>query len=334
MRAAQLIGPRTIEIGDVREPNPGYGEALVRVLGVGVCGTDSKIYDGGIPVAYPRVMGHEIVGEVEMAPSESKHLVGRRVLVDPGITCGRCWQCRSSRGNICTGGWLLGRDRDGGLRELMEVSVANVHPLPPELDDPSAPVLQVLATCIHAQRLAPPKPGDSVVIIGLGVSGLLHLQLAKMHGAGPIVVATRNAAKLALARQLGADETVQLVPDLDPAVITDAVDGGAELVIECVGAVSMLAMAVRIARIGGRVLAYGISAESDGSFPYYDLYYKEIGLIGARSANARDFPAAIEAAASGVVRLEPLVSRHIPLAGLADALGKRDPSGLKTIIDV
>lgn len=334
MRAATLTGPASLEIRDVPEPDPGPGDALVRVRRVGICGTDVKIHSGHIPVDYPRVMGHEIVGEVESAPADAAALVGTGVLVDPGITCGDCPQCRAGRGNICTRGWLLGRDRDGGLRELMEVPAANLHTLPADVDEQVAPVLQVLATCIHAQRLAPPVPGRSVVILGLGVTGLLHLQLAKSAGAGPVVCATRSTEKLELARRLGADGTVQLVPGMDPAAIADVVDGGAELVIECAGTVATLAAAVAVARVGGRVLAYGTIPEADGAFPYYDLYFKEIALTGARSANARDFPAAIDAARSGRVHLDPLVSRRVPLEELAVALGSPEPSGLKTIVDL
>lgn len=335
MRAARLTGPRTVELADVPDPVPGQGDALVRVHHVGICGTDAKIQAGHIPVDYPRILGHEIVGRVESAPPDRSHLTGRRVLVDPGITCGRCPQCRAGRGNICTRGWLLGRDRDGGLCELLVVPAANLHLLREGLDDASAPVLQVLATCLHAQRLAPPKRGEPVVVLGLGVTGLLHLQLARMHGARPVIGVTRSEEKLALARRLGADDTVRLVPDLDPTRIADAAGGdGPELVIECVGTVAMLAMAVRIAPIGGRVLAYGTIAEPDGAFPYYDLYYKEIELTGARSASAEDFPASIEAASSGEVRLEPLISRRVALEELAGAFEHGESSGLKTIVDL
>ena len=334
MRAATLTAPGRIELRDVPEPVLVDAGALVRVRRVGICGTDTKIHSGDIPVEYPRVMGHEIVGEVEAAPPGSRELLGRRVLVDPGITCGRCPQCRAGRGNICTQGWLLGRDRDGGLRDLMDAPAGNLHPLPADLDDGAAPILQVLATCLHAQRLAPPTPGGSVVVLGLGVTGLLHLQLAKMAGAWPVVGATRSSAKLELARRLGADDTVQLEPGIDPARIGDQIDGGADLVIECAGTVSMLAAAVGVARVGGRVLAYGTIPERAGAFPYYDLYYKEIALTGARSANAEDFPAAIDAVGSGRIRLEPLVTRRVSLGQLADALASPDRSGLKTIVEL
>jgi L-iditol 2-dehydrogenase len=333
MRAATLTAPGTLQIRDAPEPDPGPGDAIIRVRRVGICGTDTKIHAGHIPVEYPRVMGHEIVGTVEAAPPEAASLVGERVLVDPGVTCGDCPQCRAGRGNICTRGWLLGRDRDGGLRERMEVPAANLYPIPSGIDEAAAPILQVLATCIHAQRLAPPTPGDSVVILGLGVTGLLHLQLAKTAGAWPVVCATRSAEKLELARRLGADDTVRLASGSDVAAVEDRVGAGAGLVIECAGTVATLGAAVSLARIGGRVLAYGTIPERDGAFPYYDLYYKEIALLSARSARPVDFPDAIDAVASGRIRLDPLVTRHVALEDLAEAMAG-DGAGLKTIVDV
>jgi L-iditol 2-dehydrogenase len=334
MRSATLIGPGTLEIRDVPQPTPDPDDAVVRVRSVGICGTDTKIHAGHIPVDYPRVMGHEIVGTVEAAPPEEAGLVGERVLVDPGVTCGDCPQCRAGRGNICTRGWLLGRDRDGGLRDRMEVPAANLYPVPDGIDDVAAPILQVLATCIHGQRLAPPTPGDTVAIFGLGVTGLLHLQLAKAAGASPVICATRSAEKLDLARRLGADDTVQLASGSDGAEVAERAGGGAGLVIECAGTVATLGAAVVAARIGGRVLAYGTIPERDGAFPYYDLYYKELSIVSARSARAVDFPDAIEAASSGPIRLDPLVTRRVAIEELADALAAGPGSDLKTIVDV
>jgi threonine dehydrogenase-like Zn-dependent dehydrogenase len=152
---------------------------VVRAESVGICGTDLSIHAGKIPVDYPRVMGHEIVGTVYGAGGGLDE--GTTVLVDPGIACGRCRQCLEGRTNICTAGWLIGRDRDGGLREQMTVPESNVHPLPDGLDPGIAPMLQVLATCVHAQRRTDVFPDESVVVLGLGVTGLLHLQLAKLR---------------------------------------------------------------------------------------------------------------------------------------------------------
>jgi 2-desacetyl-2-hydroxyethyl bacteriochlorophyllide A dehydrogenase len=328
VRAAVLTGPRVLELLERDAPPPGPHEVLVRVESIGICGTDLSIYAGKIPVAYPRVMGHEIVGTLASGTRS-----GERVLVDPGIACERCTQCRENRSNICTRGWLIGRDRDGGLCELVTVPSANVHPLPDGLDPTTAPLLQVLATCAHAQRRIGITPGESVVVLGLGVTGLLHLQLAKLRGAGPVIGVTRSAPKLAIAGGLGADGTAA-ADGTEAEVVAEALPGGADVVIECVGTVAALARAMEMVRTGGRILAYGTMTEATGSLPFYELYHKEIAIIGARSARVEDFPFAIDAVASGRIALDPLVSAHHPLDDVAVAIEAAGaPGALKVFVD-
>jgi L-iditol 2-dehydrogenase len=304
----------------------------VRVESVGICGTDLSIYAGKIAVDYPRVMGHEIVGTVISGGSDDE--VGTRVLVDPGIVCGNCRQCREGRTNICTAGGLIGRDRDGGLRDLMPVPASNIHELPGGLDPRTAPMLQVLATCVHAQHRARVYPGESVVVLGLGVTGLLHLQLAKLGGAGPLIGVTRSEPKLALARAFGADLTIA-ADGSEISEVAAALPGGADLVIECVGTVDAFARAIEMVRIGGRILAYGTMTETSGELPFYELYHKEISVIGARSARVEDFPMAIDTVASGRVDLETLVSGRFPIDDVGDAIRAAGAAGaLKVFVDV
>ena len=328
LKAAVLTGPEQLEVLDRDAPTPAPDEVAVRVESVGICGTDLSIHAGKIPVAYPRVMGHEIVGTLATGPR-----AGERVLVDPGIACGRCLQCREARTNICTAGWLLGRDRDGGLCEVVTVPAANVHALPDGLDPATAPLLQVLATCVHAQRRSRVIPGESAVVLGLGVTGLLHLQLAKVGGAGPVIGVTRSAPKLALARALGADLTAA-ADGTETRTVAEALPGGVDLVIECVGTVAALATAIEMVRTGGRILAYGTITEPSGALPFYELYHKEITILGARSARVEDFPEAIEAVASGRVALNPLVTARHPLDDVAGAIRAAAASGaLKVLVD-
>ncbi|MEO8422532.1 MAG: alcohol dehydrogenase catalytic domain-containing protein [Actinomycetota bacterium] len=332
MRAAVLVGPGRIEMGDVEHPVVADGEALVEVRTLGVCGTDRKIYSGAIPVSYPRIMGHEIVGKV--LDGIEGFEAGARVIVDPSIACGRCDRCLEGRGNICADGWLLGRDRDGGLREAISAPAANLHRLPDGVADDVGPLIQVLTTCVHGQRMVEVFPGESVVIVGLGVTGLLHLQLAKLRGAWPVVCLTRSEWKLELAHDLGADVTVRSGEGaLDQ--IHEATRGGADVTIECAGKVATLAQAVEIARPGGRILAYGTIAETEGAFPFYDLYYKELAITNARAARPEDFPVAIGSVASGRVRLDPLVTHRFPLTDAAAAFRTDEiPEALKVVVDV
>ncbi len=275
-------------------------------------------------------MGHEIVGDVLDGPG-----AGRSVLVDPTVSCGRCDLCRRGRENLCESGWLLGRDRDGGLSERIAVPTANLYEVPAGLDPGSATLLQVLTTCVHAQSMCAVAPGEPAIVVGAGVTGLLHLQLAKAAGAHPLVCVSRSEWKLDLAASLGADTTVRATGDDAIERARDATGGGAELVIECAGTVETLAFAVGASRTGGRVLAFGTIASTEGRFPFYDLYHKELVLTSPRAARPADFPAAIEAVRSGGVRFDGFVTHRFPLAESAAAVGVAGgPDALKVVVEV
>ena len=173
-----------------------------------------------------------------------------------------------------------------------------------------------------------------MVVLGLGVTGLLHLQLAKLGGAGPLIGITRSAPKLALARALGADLTIR-ADGSETSEVAAALPGGADLVIECAGTVAAFARAIELVRIGGRILAYGTITETSGGLPFYELYHKEISVIGARSARVEDFPMAIDVVASGRVALGALVSGRFPIDEIDQAIQAAGaPGALKVLVDV
>jgi L-iditol 2-dehydrogenase len=192
--------------------------------------------------------------------------------------------------------------------------------LPDSIDGRTAPLIQVLTTCLHAQRQVNIFPSESVVVLGLGVTGQLHAQLSKARGARVIGV-TRSADKRALAERLGADITF---PGGDDAIeqVRAATEGrGADVIIETTGMVHSLAAAIHMARRGARLLLFGIMTAREGALPFYDLYFKELLLFNARVAKSEDYPASIALVQRGAVRLEPLVSDVMPLEQLKTAIG-------------
>ena len=313
-----LTGPGTLVAEDVPAPRQEGNDILIRVTHSGICGTDYKIYKGAIPVAYPRIMGHEMVGEVIGGQSATVH-PGDRVIVDPELYCGSCFHCRIGQTHLCPKGSLLGRDANGGFAEFLSAPASQVFPLPANVGQQNAPLIQVLTTCLHAQRQVDIFAGEYVVVLGLGVTGQLHVQLAKARGATVIGV-TRSADKRALAGRLGADITIPGGPDA-VAQVREATEGrGPDVVIETTGAVSQLASAIHMVRSGGRILMYGIITAKEGALPFYDLYFKELRLINARVAKAEDYPGAIGLVQRGLVTLDPIVSDVLPLADLTSAI--------------
>jgi L-iditol 2-dehydrogenase len=196
-------------------------------------------------------------------------------------------------------------------------------------------MIQVLTTCLHAQRQVDIFPGESVVVLGLGVTGLLHVQLAKARGATVIGI-TRSAEKRALAETLGADLTIA-GGDGVVEKVREATEGrGADVIIETTGILAQLASAVAMVRFGGRILMFGIFTVKEGALPFYDLYFKELTLIGARVAKSEDYEASIGLVQRGVVRFDPLVSDVMPFGELKTAIGMlgSDSAGrMKIIID-
>ncbi len=328
MKAMVLTAAKEVELEDVREPQADSGESLVRVHNTGICGTDLKIFQGGIPVQYPLIMGHETVGEVVKASAGSDIKEGAHVIVDPVYYCGRCFHCHAGQTHLCPNGGILGRDRDGGFADYVTVPSDNLYLLPDDVDEADAPLIQVLTTCLHAHRLANIFPSEAVVVFGLGVTGQLHVQLAKARGAYPMIGITRSAWKRDVAEKIGADYTFAAGEDTLDQVLEVTHGRGADLVIESVGKAAVLADAIRTVRIGGRILPFGIYTDKEGKLPFYDLYFKEIDIINARAAKGEDYPESIDMARRGAVRLGPLLSHRLALGEMAKALDMLDQDGL------
>jgi 2-desacetyl-2-hydroxyethyl bacteriochlorophyllide A dehydrogenase len=336
MKAMVLTAPRELAQDEVARPRLDAHHVLVRVTHSGICGTDFKIYSGAIPVHYPRIMGHEMIGEVVDGGDARGFQAGDRVIVDPELYCGSCFHCRIGQTHLCPKGMLLGRDANGGFAEFVAAPLSHMFPLPDSIDSRTAPLIQVLTTCLHAQRQINIFPAESVVVLGLGVTGQLHVQLAKARGASPVIGITRSAEKRDLAQELGADLTI---PGGDGAIekVKDATDGrGADVIIETTGVVPSLAAAVNMARFGGRLLLFGIITAKEGALPFYDLYFKELALINARVAKSEDYPSSIALVERGLIQLDPLISNVMPLAELKPAiemLGSDNAQRMKIILE-
>jgi 2-desacetyl-2-hydroxyethyl bacteriochlorophyllide A dehydrogenase len=320
MKAMVLRGPRDLGLAEVERPALGPGQVLVRVTHGGVCGTDLHIYEGAIPVRHPLIMGHEMIGEVAEGADATLH-VGQRVIVDPALYCGMCLNCRAGQTNLCPNGSLVGRDSDGGFADFLVAPRTHIYPLPDTIDSEVAPLIQPATTCMHGHHQIKIFPGQSVAVIGLGVAGQVHVQLAKAWGAHPVIGITRSAYKRSLAEQLGADLTVASGREAIRGVKNATGGLGADIVIECTGHPSALADAIEMARLGGTLLLFGIMSATQASLPFYQLYYKELNIVNTRAAKGEDYPATIDLVARGILKLKPLVTHVVPLRDLEKAIG-------------
>ncbi len=333
MKCVQVTSPDHLHFTDAADPRPDTtSHAVIKIDTVGICGTDLKILNGSIPVSYPRIMGHEMVGVVEAA-ADSGPPQGSRVLVDPAIVCGSCVMCQRGRGNICLQGGLLGRDADGVFAQYAQLPSHRLLEVPDLISADAAGLLQVLGTCVHAARSTPVFAGDVAVVLGLGVSGLLFTQL--LNGAGAIVVGvTRSEWKQDLARQMGAHAVT--TPGNAAAVVNDLSEGrGADLVVEAVGTEATVAQAIELSAVGGEVMIFGTLTKGSKGLPYYQLYFKELTIRNPRAATMDDYARGIELAASGALNLAAIVTDRFELCEAAGAFERvQHAESLKVLMAV
>jgi 2-desacetyl-2-hydroxyethyl bacteriochlorophyllide A dehydrogenase len=332
MQAVLVTAPGELSVADVPVP-PRNGGALIRVLRAGICGTDTKVFKGAIPVEYPRVMGHEVVGTVVEAADGGRLPVGTRVMVNPATACGYCDLCRRGLDHLCRNGGLLGREEDGVFAEYVVAPEQRLHVIPDAVSEDAAALVQVLGTVVHAQRSIAVFPDQTAVVVGLGVSGLLHLQMLLARGVGTVIGVTRSQSKLDLAAELGATATA--VPADAAALVAELTGGrGADIVVESVGREATLAQSIELAGHAADVVVFGTLTGGGEGLPYYQLYFKELTLHNPRAARADDYDTGIALTAAGKLRLEPLLTSRHPLADAAAAfaaLGER--GNLKVVME-
>jgi 2-desacetyl-2-hydroxyethyl bacteriochlorophyllide A dehydrogenase len=254
-------------------------------------------------------------------------------MIDPATACGYCDLCRRDRRHLCVNGGLLGRDSDGVFSEFTVVPEEKLHVIPDSVSDEAASLLQVLGTCVHAQRAVSVFPTDTVAVIGLGVSGLLHIQLLLARGIYRLLGITRSQWKLDLAASFGAPRTATV--DEAAGVLEELSEGrGADLVVESAGVEATLAKAIELTGTGGEVLVFGTLTGGDQGLPYYDLYHKELSIFNPRAATPTDYDAGIQLAADGRLSLEPLLTHTFPAEQAREAFeAVQDSSSLKVVID-
>lgn len=308
MQTVRLSSVGKIGLATLPRPQPGAGEVLLRIEAAGICGTDRHLYLGEFPCRPPVTLGHEFCGIVEAVGEGVTLAEGTRVTCDPNIACGSCPHCLRGRINLCDNLVAIGIGRDGGLAGYVTIPAHRAIPLPADLDPVHGALAEPLACCLHGVDLGVPRPGERVTVLGGGVIGLLCVQLCALAGAEVLLV-TRHPDKHALARRLGAAETVAEV-----SAAARLWPGGADLVLECAGVAQTMAAAPGLAARGGRLVILGVLPQGQPvALEPFDLLFREIAILTA-FLNPHTQGRAAGLIAAGRLRLDPLVTRLIPLA--------------------
>ncbi|MFD7922031.1 zinc-dependent alcohol dehydrogenase family protein [Streptomyces sp. NPDC059740] len=316
MRAVVIESPKQLHVTTLPDPTPGPGDVVVRVAGVGLCGTDVHMLAGEFgPTVYPVVPGHEFSGEIVAVGSEVQgYAEGDRVAADPAVYCGSCHFCAIGRGNLCEKWGTIGITMDGACAEYVKVPAANLYRLPQGVDLGHAPLIEPLSTIVHGLDVVAPSVGDHFLIYGAGTMGLLYLQTARRNGAASVSVVDLNADRLAVAEQLGADHVATSADELD------RVTTGWEVVVDCTGAVPAIEDAFTRVRRGGTFQQFGCAPDQEQArFSPFRIYNDEIRIVGSM-AILHSYGRALDLLAKGWIDSDTMITHRFGLDEYQKAL--------------
>jgi len=317
MRAIVCHEPFQLDVIARDKPQPGPGEVLIHIRQIGLCGTDFHIFAGKHPfLHYPRVMGHELGGEIVALGEGTSLRIGQQVAINPYLACGHCVACRRGKPNACVNIRVLGVHVDGGMCEFLAVpqtAVIDAEGLSPV----QAAMVEFLAVGAHAAARAP-KGGDHMLVVGAGPIGVATALFAALDGRKPLLV-DRLAARVAFVRdRLGLDGVV--ADDRLDQTLADWTNGDMfDVVVDATGSLQAMRRSLSFVAHGGALVLVGV-AQGELSFEDPEFHKREAMLIASRNALAEDFSRVIEAIKSGAIPTDVLHTHSIAAAELPSRL--------------
>ncbi len=342
MKALLLEQYMQLGYQEVPEPTISPDDVLIRVKACGICGSDVHGLDGStgrrIP---PIVMGHEAAGVIEEVSANVKGwAAGDRVTFDSTVSCGQCYFCARGEINLCDNRQVLGVScgefrRHGAFAELVSVPARILYRLPDSLGFAEAAMIEAVSIAVHAVNITPKSLGDTAVVVGSGMIGLLTIQAAKAAGFARVFAVDLDDAKLAVALRLGADAAFNPKTVDVPKAIQDLTNGrGADVALEAVGAAAPIKTAIMSVKKGGTVTLIGNIAPNI-ELPLQAVVTRQIRLQGS-CASSGEYPACIALLASGAIKVDEMISARVPLADGADwfkRLYAHEPNLMKVILE-
>jgi L-iditol 2-dehydrogenase len=329
--AARFYAPGDIRVEEVPEPVAGPGEVRLRVRNCSTCGTDVKISRNGHQnLSPPRVLGHEIAGEVDqVGDGVTGWSAGDRVQVIAAIPDGTCRQCRRGRMSVCEHQESMGYQYDGGFAPYMVVpasvlAVDGLNRIPDGIGFAEASVAEPLACVLNGQELAGVGAGDTVVVVGAGPIGCLHVFLARSRGAARVILVELNRARLDASAAVTHPDATVCAAETDPVdAVLKLTDGvGADVVITAAAAKSAQEQALLMAARSGRVSLFGGLPKADPviAFDSNLVHYRELTVVGANGSSPAHNERALQLIASGAVPVAELITHRLPLEQVLDGI--------------
>lgn len=320
MESIVIQQPNALAIEERPLPQPGNGEVRVKVKLAGICGSDSHIYRGHNPFAkYPRVIGHEFFGVIDaVGEGVTDKVVGQRVTVDPVISCGHCYPCSVGKPNVCASLVVLGVHRDGGFSEYAVVPAKNAWPVPENVSDHHAVMVEPFTIAANVTGQAKPREQDIALVYGAGPMGLTTIQVLKrVYRVKQVIVVDRIDERLEMAQRNGADWVINnsVVPLTDTLKAEGVLP---TLIIDAACHPSILQEAVTLASPAARIVLMGFSTEPS-QVAQQGITGKELSIFSSR-LNANKFPVVIKWLEQGLINPEELITHQFAYQHVIDAL--------------
>lgn len=334
-----MTAPGKIEFREIETPVPKAGEVLIRIMKIGVCGSDIHVWHGKHPfTSYPVTQGHEVSGEIAALGAGVENLeVGQKVTIQPQVVCGKCYPCRHGKYNLCETLKVMGFQTTGVASEYFSVDAAKVTPLPREMSFDEGAMIEPLAVAVHAVRKFGDMRGMRVAVLGAGPIGILVAQAAKGMGAESVLITDISDLRLEKARQCGVDFCVNTCEaDFGEALVSSFGPDKADVIYDCAGNNVTMGQAIRCARKGSTIILVAVfagMAEVDLAV----LNDHELDLNTTMMYRNEDYLEAIELVRAGKVDLKPLISKHFAFRDYAEAyryIDENRETTMKVIIDV
>ncbi|NIO69013.1 MAG: alcohol dehydrogenase catalytic domain-containing protein [Anaerolineae bacterium] len=338
MRVAMYYNNKDVRLEEMPTPQIGPGELLVKVMASGICGSD--VMEWYRIKKAPLVLGHEIAGEIaQVGEGVERYQIGDRVFVSHHIPCNTCRYCLNDQHTVCETLHTTNYD-PGGFAEYLRVPQINVDRgvflLPDEVSFEDGVFIEPLACVVRGQRVARLEPGQAVLVLGSGISGLLHIALARASGAGRIVATDVNEYRLNAAQRLGADVVIHAQEDVPARLRQANEDRLADLVIVCTGAFPAFIQALQSVDRGGTVLFFAPTEPGvDLPVPVNDFWRNSITLMPSYGNSPLDAVVAIELIRARRVPVGEMITHRLSLAetGLGFQLVAEAKESIKVIIE-
>ena len=330
-----------LAVADLPKPSPGEQEVLVRVAACGICGSDVHGYDGSsgrrIP---PLVMGHEASGVVEaVGPGVKEYRSGDRVTFDSTVYCGKCTYCKRGEVNLCDNRQVIGVScgdyrRNGAFAEYIVIPERILYRLPAKMSYPEAAMLEATSVALHAVKVSGVKKGDTALVVGAGMIGLLTMQALKANGVGRVLIADIDETRLTLGELLGADEALRGTGGEIAQAILERTNGvGADSVFDAVGRAKTVQESIDSVRKGGTVTLIG-NIEPEVRLPLQKVVSRQLRLQGT-AASSGEYPEAIQLISTGRIHVRPLITAVAPLEDgprWFERLHAQEPNLMKVVL--